>query len=80
MFEEKCTISKYLAYGMLAYTFASIYYMIMTRNIGIIFKDSLSPEQLQIKAEAASLRGSIFYQGIGLAIVLIFLFKPFEEC
>tara|TARA_Y100000991_G_C21782318_1_gene267702 strand:- start:4 stop:246 length:243 start_codon:yes stop_codon:yes gene_type:complete len=80
MFEEKCTISKYLAYGMLAYTFASIYYMIMTRNIGTPFKNSLSPEQLQIKVEAASLRGSIFYQGIGLAVVLIFLFKPFEEC
>ena len=80
MFEEKCTISKYLAYGMLAYTFASIYYMVMTRNIGTPFRDSLSPEQLQIKGEAASLRGSIFYQGIGLAIVLIFLFKPFEEC
>ena len=54
MFEEKCTISKYLAYGMLAYTFASVYYMIMTRNVGTPFKDSLSPEQLQIKAEAAS--------------------------
>ena len=80
MFEEKCTISKYLAYGMLAYTFSSIYYMVMTRNIGTPFKDSLSPEQLQIKSEAASLRGSIFYQGIGLAIVLIFLFKPFELC
>jgi hypothetical protein len=52
----------------------------MTINIGTPFKDSLSPEQLQIKAEAASLRGSIFYQGIGLAIVLIFLIKPFEEC
>lgn len=80
MFVEKCTISKYLAYGMLAYTIASIYYIIMTINIGTPFKDSLSPEQLQIKAEAASLRGSIFYQGIGLAIVLIFLIKPFEEC
>lgn len=80
MFEEKCTISKYLAYAMLAYTFASIYYMVMTRNIGTPFKNSLSAEQLRIKAKAASLRGSIFYQGIGLAIVLILLFKPFESC
>ena len=80
MFEEKCTISKYLAYAMLAYTFASIYYILMTMNIGTPFKNSLTPEQLQIKAEAASLRGSIFYQGIGLAAIIIFIFRPFESC
>ena len=80
MFEKKCTISKYLAYGMLVYTFASVYYMIMTRNIGTPFKDSLSPEQLQIKAGAASLRKSIFYQGISLAAVAIYLYQPFESC
>ena len=80
MFEEKCTISKYLAYAMLAYTFASIYYMVMTRNIGTPFRDSLTPEQLQIKADAASLRGSIFYQGIGFATVAIYLYQPFESC
>jgi len=80
MFEEKCTISKYLAYAMLAYTFASIYYMVMTRNIGTPFRDSLTPEQLQIKTDAASLRGSIFYKGIGLAAVVIYLYQPFESC
>ena len=80
MFEEKCTISKYLAYAMLAYTFASIYYMVMTINIGTPFRDSLTPEQLQIKADAASLRGSIFYQGIGLITVAIYLYQPFKSC
>ena len=80
MFKEKCTMSKYLAYGMLVYTFASIYYIVMTIKIGTPFKDSLTPEQLEIKKEAASLRGTIFYTGVGLAILMIFLCKPFEEC
>ena len=80
MFKQKCTISLYLAYAMLAYTFASIYYMVMTRNIGTPFRDSLTPEQLQIKADAASLRGYIFYQGICLAAVTIYLYQPFESC
>ena len=80
MFEEKCIMSIYLAYGMLAYTIASIYYTFMTMHIGTPFKNSLTPEQLKIKAEAAYTRGNIFYQGIVVGIILIFIFKPFADC
>ena len=80
MFEEKCIMSIYLAYGMLAYTIASIYYTFMTMNIGTPFKNSLTPEQLKIKKEAAYTRGNIFYQGIVVGIILIFIFKPFADC
>ena len=80
MFEEKCVMSIYLAYGMLTYTIASIYYTFMTMHIGTPFKNSLTPEQLKIKAEAAHTRGNIFYQGIVVGIVLIFIFKPFADC
>lgn len=44
-----CRISIYLAYAMAVYTIASIYYIIMTRNIGTPFKDSLTLKQRQIK-------------------------------
>ena len=80
MFEEKCIMSIYLAYGMLTYTIASIYYTFMTMHIGTPFKNSLTPEQLKIKADAAYKRGNIFYQGIVVGIILIFIFKPFADC
>lgn len=80
MFTEKCTISKYLAYAMLVYTIASFYYMIMTRNIGTPFNDSLTEEQIIIKQNSASVRRSTFYHGIALAAAFIFLYQPFESC
>ena len=51
MFSDKCMISKYLAYAMLAYSFASFYYIVMTRNVGTPFRDSLTSEQIQIKKQ-----------------------------
>lgn len=80
MFTEKCTISKYLAYAMLVYTLGSIYYMIMTRNVGTPFNDSLSEEQIIIKKKSANVRRSIFYHGIALSTAFIFLYQPFESC
>ena len=71
---------KYLAYAMLVYTIASFYYMIMTRNIGTPFKDSLTEKQRKIKRESAKQRKTIFYQGIGASIVLMVLTQPFNKC
>jgi hypothetical protein len=80
MFTDKCVISKYLAYTMLTYTFASIFYFFMTKKIGTPFKDSLTQEQLVIKKTASSLRGNIFCKGIIISLYLIYIFKPFESC
>ena len=80
MFNEKCVISKYLAYGMLLYSISSIYYIINTINIGTPFKDSLTPEQIEIKNKSSKIRGTIFNHGLILAFCIIILFKPFEEC
>jgi hypothetical protein len=80
MFTEKCTISKYLAYAMLIYTIGSIYYIVMTRNIGTPFNDSLNEEQIIIKKKSANVRRNIFYNGIGLATVFIYLYQPFKSC
>ena len=72
-----CQIPIYLAYIMLSYCFACIYYLIMTRDIGTPFNDTLNPIQRQIKAESAKQRKKIFMNGLILGIIVIFLTKPF---
>ena len=44
-----CVISVYLAYGMAIYCLACVYYLVMTRDVGTPFKDTLSQKQLKIK-------------------------------
>ena len=75
MINDKCIISKYLAYLMIIYTYASVYYLINTRNIGTPFKNSLTPEQLIIKKKAVLLRKTIFYRGVTSGIIFI-IFTP----
>jgi hypothetical protein len=75
-----CRISVVLAYAMSIYTVASIYYVIRTRSVGTPFKDSLTPQQLQIKKESAKVRSNIFYQGVGLAFAALLIFRPFSKC
>ena len=75
-----CEISTHLAYGMAIYVFASIFYLIFTRNIGTPFNDSLTSEQIIIKNKSAGTRRRVFYSGIAIGCVLSFLFKPFRKC
>jgi len=75
-----CVISVYLAYGMAIYVLASVYYLVMTRNIGTPFRDSLTEKQMKIKKEAVKQRKTIFYQGIAASIVLMVLTRPFNKC
>tara|TARA_B100001093_G_scaffold214004_1_gene205261 strand:+ start:148 stop:417 length:270 start_codon:yes stop_codon:yes gene_type:complete len=76
----KTCIIRFLAVIAFLYIFASAWYMINTRNIGTPFKDSLTPQQIQIKKESADIRGKIFYQGItwgaivGILILIIYYF------
>ena len=75
-----CKISVYLAYGMAVYCLACAYYLIMTRNIGTPFRDSLNENQLKIKMESASIRRNIFYQGVAIGLVSLIVFRPFKSC
>lgn len=75
-----CIISIYLAYGMAIYIFASIFYLIYTRNIGTPFNDSLTKKQLLIKKQSTKQRGKIFCSGIIIAVILSYIFKPFKSC
>ena len=75
-----CKIPTALAYLMLIYIIACVYYMIMTRNIGTPFKDSLNDEQLEIKRAAVEKRRGIFYVGVAVATLLVLIFNPFKSC
>ena len=74
---EHCKLSIYFAYLMIIYLFASLYYIIMTRNIGTPFNDSLLNYQKIKKKKSSKIRKKIFIKGIVIAIILCVLIKPF---
>lgn len=80
MFQNKCKLPVPLAYAMLTYIIGSIYYVIVTINVGTPFKDSLNEEQKKIKYESSKVRRQIFYQGLGVGIIMIIFINPFEKC
>ena len=80
MFQNKCKLPVPLAYAMLTYIIGSIYYVIVTINVGTPFKDSLNEEQKKIKSESSKVRRQIFYQGLGVGIITIIFINPFEKC
>lgn len=69
-----------LAYAMLIYSFASLYYIINTRSIGTPFKNSLTPKQIKIKKTSSNIRRNIFRNGIMIALIFIILMRPFKSC
>jgi len=73
-------MSIYLAYGMAIYCISSVYYLLRTRSVGTPFNDSLTPKQIKIKKESATVRRNIFYQGIAGAAAVLFFFQPFKKC
>ena len=80
MFDDKCKLPVPLAYAMLTYIIGSIYYVIVTINVGTPFKDSLNEEQKKIKSESSKVRRQLFYQGLGVGIIMIIFINPFEKC
>jgi len=75
-----CVISVYLAYGMAIYCLACVYYLVMTRDVGTPFKDTLSQKQLKIKRESAKVRKTIFCQGVAASLLLMVITQPFNKC
>tara|TARA_B100000902_G_C26646253_1_gene591570 strand:- start:224 stop:481 length:258 start_codon:yes stop_codon:yes gene_type:complete len=51
---------------------ASFVYMVLTRNIGTPFKDSLTEEQLKIKYESSTSRGRIYSIGVFIGLIIVF--------
>lgn len=77
---KSCTINIYLAYAMLVYILASIYYMVRTIYVGTPFKDSLTDEQLSIQKKSAKVRKQIFGEGVIISLIGLLFTRPFKEC
>lgn len=76
----QCKLPIWLAYSMLVYVSACVYYIIMTRNIGTPFYDRLTDEQKIKKTESANERRKIFYTGIAVSALIFCVWKPFKPC
>ena len=57
---DNCTMSVTLAYGMLIYILASVFYLLRTRTIGTPFNDSLTKEQKKLNANQLMLEEMYF--------------------
>ena len=68
------------AYLFTAYTLASVYYLIMTHDIGTPFKDSLTSEQIELKKKASLVRGYTFFMGIVISVIFLLLTQPYSLC
>ena len=60
------------------YFLTCLYYLIMTRNIGTPFKDSLSEHQIILKEKAKIERKSIFVDGLIISFLLIFIIYRYQ--
>ncbi len=76
----ECKISIHLAYLMLIYILASIFYLFSTLNMDTPLKNSLTDEQKELKRQSADRRRNIFYKGVILSIFLLYLWRPFKNC
>ncbi len=77
---QKCTVPILLAYLSAAYIIASVAYIIFTWNMGTPFKNSLTPEQRELKKKAAGCRGTVFGISFVAAIVILVVTRPFRAC
>ena len=76
---DKQYLTIFLAYISLIYIFACIYYIIFTRNLGTPFNEKLKeyPGLMKIKNDSSLKRGSIFYTGFLIGLLLCFIVRPF---
>lgn len=77
---QKCTVPVVLAYLMSAYIVASAGYLLFTVRMGTPFKDSLSPQQREVKRKSAGRRGAVFGLSFAVALVVLIYWGPFEKC
>ena len=77
---QKCTVPILLAYLSAAYIIASVAYLLFTWNMGTPFKNSLTPEQRELKKNASRRRGTVFGVSFAAAIVILVVTRPFRAC
>ena len=68
-----------LAYSMLAYIGACVGYLLLTRDMGTPFMDSLTPEQRRIKEYSVDVRTCAFTKALGITILALILLRPLRR-
>ena len=66
-------ILTYFGYAMIIKIFASVYYMIETRNFGTPFKNSLDNDQLALKERESKRRGEVYLKGLLVGSILMWV-------
>ena len=75
-----CQVPVALAYFLTIYALVSIFYLITSKKLGTPFNDSLNEEQLRIKEKAVSDRKRLFYYGLFIGSIILFIWRPFKSC
>ena len=60
----------------IGYTVACLLYLLLTRNIGTPFADSLTEEQQAIKRSSSMSRANVFLTSVIMSTVLVLVWKP----
>ena len=76
-----CIVAAPLAYAMMAYTCASLLYIVVSSvYLDTPFRDSLSPDQLRIKQDSAQKRAALFASSLALSGGALWLIRPLRSC
>lgn len=67
------------ARAALVYSLACAGYLVLTRDYGTPFLDSLTPAQREIKRASARRRGDAFWASAALAAALVAAWRPFAH-
>lgn len=60
----------------IGYTVACLLYLLLTRNIGTPFADSLTEEQQAIKRSSSMSRANVFLTSVIMSTVLVLVWTP----
>lgn len=75
----QCYCSKYtLVFARIAigYTVACVIYLLLTRNTGTPFADSLTDEQRLVKRSSVTKRTNVFLTSVIMSTILVRLWRP----
>lgn len=73
------SVTIYAARLSFVYVFACVAYLLLTRNAGTPFYDSLSEEQRKIKKDSAEFRKNVFVKSLLAGSLVVALLKPFSS-
>lgn len=76
---KTCENYSLYAYVLMTYVLGCVFYLIITKSYGTPFKAAVKnyPKLVEIKKKSAESRRNAFLIGIGIAILLLTIFRPY---